>query len=170
MLNLRCETCLLARPKNRPNDTFLQMELTSYSLPVRLYCEWDYYFSVIDPNTFEVIKPMWDIWRCRFLPCLFPRLFGGEMRSEEAAVAVECVAWRTHGFSASPVGLLSQAVHAKNSCAVCVCGVGGSDAYLTWCTHILNLIMKKIRSWALLQLQQTSDEPHLPQRGPRGLQ
>lgn len=44
----------------------------------------------------------------------------GKMRSQEAAVPLECVAWRTHGFSASPVGLLSQAVHTKNRAVMCV--------------------------------------------------
>lgn len=39
--------CLLAGPKNGCiylKITFLQTELLSYSLPVRLLCEWDYYF------------------------------------------------------------------------------------------------------------------------------
>lgn len=174
MLNLRCEMCLLARPKNRRNDAFLQMELTSYSLPVGLYCEWDYYFNVIDPNTFEVIKLMWDIWRCRFWPCLFPRLSGG--RGGGGEWGQKRLPWP---WSAWPRARTAS-LHCQWDCCPklftlkivvqCVCGVGGSDAYLTWCTHILNLIMKKISSWALLQLQQTSDEPHLPQRGPRGLQ
>lgn len=66
MLNLHCEMCLLAGPKNGRNNTFLQMEFY-------ILCQWDFcvskaiIFNVIDSNTFEVIKLMWDIWSCRFL-------------------------------------------------------------------------------------------------------
>lgn len=63
---------------------------------------------------------MWGHLALQILAMFVSTAVWGGMRYEEAAVAVECVVRRTHGFSASPVGLLSQAVHAKNSCAVCV--------------------------------------------------
>lgn len=86
---------------------------------------------------------MFDIGRCNILVMFVPTLsFGKEIWSREAAVSLKCVALCTHGYS--PVGLLSQAVHTKNSPAVCV-----ADACVqmhTWYTHDLSLIVKKFLS------------------------
>lgn len=50
-----------------------------------------------------------------------------KMRSQEAAVAFECVAWRTHGFSKSPGGCCPKLLTLK---IVLQCA-SGSDASIT---------------------------------------
>lgn len=94
MLNLHCEMCLLAGPKNGCNNTFFAKGIAFIFSASETIT-----FNVTDSNTFEVIKLIANIWSCRFLAKFVSTAVWETIRSQEAAVPLECVAWCTHGFS-----------------------------------------------------------------------
>lgn len=87
-------------------------------------------------------------------------------RPLEPSVLSACVA-RADTQPLSPLrwDCLTQAVHTKNSCTVCL-----THTHTCVETHMFSLPFFFKFSWASAQLQQASDEPYLPQRGPGGLQ
>lgn len=97
-------------------------------------------FNLIDSNL--IFEGDWsDVWHLElqiFGPYLLPLCCLGLWRGR---CAVGVCGQGAHGFSQSPMGLLSQAVHAKNNPAVCI-KLRCTHDY----THALNLIVKKFLS------------------------